>query len=102
MRITVQVSAEGKTPVALSQDQFIITASPYPYIQIQPTFETNAPRVFTIEPKKPLTLSFSASTATLKPGKQRFSVEVGSAKSRQFDYQFLGMTHSQNYEIEVK
>jgi len=102
MRITLQISAEGKGPVALSQDQFEVTVSPYPYARIKPLFETNAPWVFRISPEKPMTLSFSIATATLKPGKQRFSVDVGSHKVAQYDYQFLGVNHSPNYEIEVK
>jgi hypothetical protein len=71
-------------------------------VQVDPTFETNAQRVFTIGPDKPAILSFTVPTAAFKPGKQRFDVSIGSGKTRKFDYQFLGMAHSENYEIEVK
>jgi hypothetical protein len=102
MRVRLELSAEGKGPVALSQEQFVITVSPYPYVYVKPTFETNAPRVFTIGPDKPLTVSCTVPTAAFKPGKQRFDVGIGSGKTREFDYQYLGQGHSENYEIEVK
>ena len=102
VKITLEISAEGKAPVALSQDQFIITASVFPYVQIEPTFETNAPRILTISPGKPVTVSLLVSTATLKSGKYQLTVDTGSGKTRQFDYQYLGQAHSQNYEVEIK
>jgi hypothetical protein len=102
LRIELQISAEGKGPVALSQDQFIITASVSPYVQIEPTFETTAPRIFTISPGKPITASLFLSTTSLKPGKYHLTVDTGSGKTRQFDYQYMGQTHSQNYEVEVR
>ncbi len=102
VRITLEISAEGKAPVALSQEQFIINASVSPYVQIEPSFETNAPRIFTISPGQPVTVSLQVSTASLKPGKYQLDASIGSGKTRQFDYQYLGMAHSQNYEVEIK
>jgi hypothetical protein len=102
MKVTLEMSAEGKGPVALSQGQIGVTVSPYPYVYVKPTFETNAPLVFIIRPDKPVIVSFTVPTANFRPGKQRFDVGFGSGKTQEFDYQFLGQGHSENYEIEVK
>jgi hypothetical protein len=102
LRIKLEIVAQGETPVALSQKQFTVSFSPYPYVNVTPTFETNAAPVFTVTPEKPVTLTFTVPTDRLKTGNQRFDVRTNSGRRRQFDYQWLGQTYSDHYEIDVK
>src|SRR5689334_17366607 len=63
-KIALELAADGKTPVAVSQKQFsvYIGAADHPerFFIGDASFAQNAPRVMTVSPDKPLLISVSA------------------------------------------
>jgi hypothetical protein len=111
LELTVELTADGKTPVSVSREQFSVHISPYPSFIADAIFPTNAPQVFTVPSQKSVSFTLSVSTnrfdrgerwSELRPGKHTIQVYLNSGKSREFDYQFLGQTYSDSHEIEIK
>jgi hypothetical protein len=114
LQIDLEIAAKGKTPIALSQKQFSIHISTdqAPFRFISPAlFPTNAPQVFTIDPKAPTTITVDTSTnrlgsgerlSDLPAGKYTVRVYVNSERAKEFDYQWRGQTYSDDYSLVVK
>jgi len=114
LEVTVELASEGKTAVAVSREQFSvhIYTDQQPYLFVgDASFPTNAPRVFAVMPQKPSTLSVSASTnrlgdgkrwSDLPPGSYTLRIYINSGKRREFDYQWLGQTYSDDYKLVIK
>ncbi|HXI71018.1 MAG TPA: hypothetical protein VNN22_11750 [Verrucomicrobiae bacterium] len=113
LQITLELSAIGQTPLALSQDQFAVEISaPRSFaVKSDAFFGTNAPHIFTVLPGETNTITLGMSTngvvfaddwKTAKLGKCFVQVHVGSSKWRHFDYEFMAQRHSNRYEIELK
>ena len=114
LELALELSCEGKTMVAVSQEQFSIHiyTDQQPYLFVgDASFPTNAPRVFTVKPQKSSTLSVTTSTNHLRDGKSwsdlppgiyTLRVYIGSGKTPQFDYQWLGQTYSDDYKLVIK
>ena len=111
--ISLQVSAKGTTPIALSQEQFAVSFFRRGITEFyaDASFATNSPKVFTVQPNSTVTISlgvatndveFTQSWKALRPGKYLTRVHVGSGRRRLFDYEFMGQRHSNAYEFEIK
>ena len=105
--VTVEIAAEGKHPVALSQEQLSVMPSAYG-ADFKPAFGAEVSRVFTVHPSKPLVLRFAVPTDKLQPGRRQIAVWVNVVKlfsprrTRQFDYQWLEEIHSDFYYFDLK
>ena len=115
LQITLELAADGKTPLALSQDQFTIQIftdkQPVALFDGYASFAMNAPKVFTVSPNKPSTLTMSAFTNRfgrgewwyeLPPGSYTLRVYINSGKTREFDYQWLGQNFTADYKLFIK
>ena len=114
LKITLELGANGKAPVALSQDQLSI----HIYTDDQPSrfvcdaiFAANVPRVLIVTPEKASLLSVSTSTnrakrgerwADLPPGKYSLRIYINSGKQQEFDYQWLGQAYLDTYNLVIK
>jgi hypothetical protein len=99
--------------VALSQEQITVSIQTEnePYLfQGKPTFPKDAPNIFTVTATKSTTLSFAVSTnefghhehwSKLPKGRYKLRVYVNSGKTREFDYQWLGQTYSDSYNLKI-
>jgi len=114
LQITLELAADGKTPLALSQQQFSvhIFTDQQPYLFVgHASFATNAPKLFTASPQKPVTLTLTTSTnrfgggerwSQLPPAKYTLRVYINSGKTREFDYQWLGQNFTDDYKLVIK
>ena len=123
LQIAFEIASVGKTPVAISQKQFSVWvfAAEQPVLSVLfvglPVFPANSPQVFRISPDKPMPLTVTVSTNSLpvadhpdRPshwgdlpaGSYTLRVYVNSDKVREFDYQWLGQTYSDDYKLVIK
>jgi hypothetical protein len=113
LQVLFELSAEGKSAVAVSQQQFSVhignDEQPRAFVG-NAVFPTNAPKVFTVLAKTLLSLNattFSNRLAgglwsDLRPGTYKLRVCIDAAKTREFDYQWLGETFSDDYTLVIK
>jgi hypothetical protein len=103
----------GSTPVAVSQEQFsihIMTPERLSEFEGNALFPSDAPRIFTVLPSRPLALSATTLTdrfnsrgwSSLPPGRYTVRVYINSDKQRQFDYQWLGQNYSDDYPFDIQ
>jgi len=114
LQVTLELAADGKTPVAVAQEQFsvhIYTANKPFLFDGDAAFEASAPKVFTVSPQKPSTLTLTTSTDRfgrrkhwddLPHGSYTLRVYLNSGKDVTFDYKWLGQTYSDDYKLVVK
>jgi hypothetical protein len=114
LEITFEFTAEGKGPVALSQEQFSlhIFNSDQPYLFVsEMLFPKGSARVFVVHPDKPVTLSAKSAKnrfgdhgtwSDLSPGKYKLQIYANSGKLREFDYQWLGQTYSPEAALTIE
>jgi hypothetical protein len=113
LQVTLEITAIGKTPVALGQNQFSVRIftddEPCRFLG-NASFETNTAQIFKVEPQKPLIISMSASTnrlgkqehwSDLPSGNYQLSVDVNSGKDQKFDYQWLGVSYTDTYPLLI-
>ena len=113
LQVLFELAAEGKSPVAVSQEQFSVHISndeqPRAFVG-NAVFSTNAPKIFTVPAKIPLSLDVTTSSnrlagglwSDLRPGTYKLRVCIDAAKTREFDYQWLGETFSDDYTLVIK
>jgi len=97
LQITLELAADGKTPVTVSQKQFSLRIDG---VFGRATFPWTAPRVFTATPEEPCTLVMR--TSKVQAGYHRFGVYINSGKEPEFDYEFLGANHIDDQVFLVK
>jgi hypothetical protein len=114
LKITVILQCVGRTPIALSRDQFSvhISARNDPLIFLSDAiFPANAAKTFILAPNEHLTLNIEAFKdrfdrnkrwSKLPRGKYTLKVYINSSKTPDFDYQWLGQTYSNGYILEIK
>ena len=98
------LTAEGQGPMAISREQFklSISSSGKPVETCSMGFAKDAPKTFTVTPESPVTITVTSWTArSLRPGKYMLRINVNSSKTRQFDYQWLGATHSEEHALQI-
>lgn len=114
LSVTFEMAARGTGAVTVAQQQFSlhISTRSQPYLFVSDLqFTTNAARLFTFEPHVAATLTVTSSTnrhgvpvtwSALKPGRYSARVYINGGKTREFDYQWLGQTYSDDYEITIR
>ena len=113
LQVLFELAAEGKSPIAVSQQQFSVhigrDEQPRAFVG-NAVFSTNAPKVFTVPAKIPLSLDVTTSSnrlagglwSDLRPGTYKLRVCIDAAKTREFDYQWLAETFSDDYMLVIK
>jgi hypothetical protein len=114
LQVTLEIAADGPTPLALSQDQFSVhiddSQRPY-YFVGKALFTKDAPKVFKILPEKPVMVALTTSTNKfghgeywndLPSGTYSLTVRINSGKSQRFDYQWLGENCSDGFKLVIK
>ncbi len=104
LEISVELVAEGRTPLAIAQKAIVVR---FGWREIKPVFQPDAPPILTVLPGQPLTITLIVPTANLRRGKALMNIGVNCSSyrvrsRREFDYQWLGETHSQRFEIEIE
>ncbi len=113
LQLILELIDKGKAPLALSQDQFSIhiftQESPY-LLTGNVAFSREVPEIIKLNPQETVALNCkapgdrfrSACWGDLKPGLYTLRIYINSTKSRKFDYQWLGQTSSDDYQLEIK
>jgi len=112
LQVTFELVAVGKTPVAVAQDQFgILISKRRWYFDSGLSFTNGAPRIFTVSPDTRLTINATVLLTNkwdekqrwieLSPGQYGAQIFIGSGKTRQFDYQWMGQMSSDRLEFEI-
>lgn len=112
LRIDLNISTLGSTPIALSKSQFTVQigtankpgvwGSKIEFVGLKEEIVTVAPgstkvvAIQTLEDR-----SGSPQWDTLPPGRYEVRVYVNSGKSREFADQWLGQTYSKEYPLEI-
>ncbi len=116
LRITFELRAVGKTPIAISQSQLAIRLDavdgPRRLIGKDLTFASGTPEILTVSPEKPLVVTVTKSGSYLDRSNQpselsngRYDLRVSIdplSKIHRFDYHWVGYTDSRSREIVIK
>jgi hypothetical protein len=115
LTISAEFRAGGKSPMALSQEQFsiyIYTGSEeVEQFQCDALFPAGAGRIFTAAPGEKIDLTMTTSAHrfgvhqrwnALPPGKYLLRIQINSGKRAEFDYQFLGSSPSEEVRLVLK
>ena len=113
LQLTFELAAVGKTPIALAQEQFTATISKSRWsFDGELALPGRASKILTANPGKPelvkaiVTVENSEAQSDrrlkLSPGRYTVQLFFGSGRRRRFDYQYLGVGHSNSFEFEVK
>lgn len=116
LSVTFEMAARGTGAFTVAQQQFSLHIStprqPYLFVSDLQFSNSAPPRLFAIEPHTAATLTVTSSTnrdgvlphiwSALKPGKYSVRVYINGGKTRDFDYQWLGQTYSDEYELTIR
>lgn len=110
--VTVEMAARGKTPVAISRENFAFEVwRPGVYsTSVGDVLFTNvAEQAITVLPGQKIILKALISTNSQNqvwstPGRGRYGLQIstGASKTQHYDYEWMGQVHSVPYEFEVK
>ena len=125
LKISLQLTAEGSTLLTLSRDQFSVHLTPggkaVSFIS-NAVFSASAKELFLVEPGRPSNLAFFSSTnrigeslvfadvpvedrerwSDLPPGEYVLRVYINGPRIREFDYQWIGQAHSNDYVLVIE
>ena len=114
LKITLAVTCVGRTPIALSRDQFSVSIStendPYLFYG-EAIFAAGTPRILRLNSDETILLTVRTvrdrnfpqkSWGRLRPGNYELRVYINSGKSAEFDYQWLGQTYSNDYLLRIR
>lgn len=116
LRVTFEIDAVGRTPVGISQSEVALDLKgvdgPRRLIGRSVTFANGTPEVLTVSPGRPRVVTVSKSGTYEDPLGRRRDLPGGrylldiavSARSKQqeFDYHWIGETHSDSREVVIK
>jgi len=112
LEVSLRLSTDGKTPIALSRSQFsilIMTKHDADGFRSGVLFNDVDGDVVKILPNQSLTISllttkdrYGSQAGDLPSGTYTVRVYVNSGKSQEFDYQWLGQTYSDDYTFVMK
>jgi hypothetical protein len=114
LKVTFTLRCGGKTPLALAREQFQISiyTKNTPYIfDTFALFSPNLPGIFKLEAGEKITLMAQASRNRFDPkqlwselpsGRYILRINVTGSKTPDFDYQWLGMTYSNEFPLQIK
>jgi hypothetical protein len=114
LEVILEFACDGETAVAVAQEQFSIYVftddAPYRFVA-DATFPTGVPRVLIVTPHQSMTLTVYADRnrfddrerwSDLRPGNYKICVYINSGKDQEFDYHWLGQTHSDERPLLIK
>jgi len=117
LEIGFELAAEGKTPLVVSEGTFAIlftTQGPSPrhlVVQADPLPKKTPDRI-SVSPGKPIMLTLRTSRnpvtggpwSDLPPGEYVLCLAIGTGKrqSPSFDYEWVGVKHSDDYKVVIK
>ena len=111
LQIIIELTATGKTPIALDHAQFGFKIWKPKAVAFQGDlqFYNDVTNIISIFPNTNLVVNAAINTNdlnqswhSLAPGSYNLQIDVGSGKLRQFDYQYMGQVHSEVYSLELK
>ena len=112
-QLAFEIASVGKTPVAVSEEQFVVEIARWRWLfRGNMLFTNRTSRILTVRPEKPLTVGAlvfltegegeKKRSVELKPGKYNIHLFIFGDRVRRFDYQRLGQMSSPAYDFEVK